>query len=613
MMQSKKYFRKPAFIGALAIAALIIDNAHAWTYSSPTAVGTCGNLDESGSASDFSFTALVNKSLHPGVQDVLKMAFVMPTETSTHADIIFIERFGPVRYYNAEAKTVTLIGTVTSLSNATEDGLIGVAVERPFKNRVYVSYSHQVTANASNGIISGSYRLSRFTMNPTTHMMDMASEKVILDIPSSRNRWHTSGALACDAAGNIYWSVGDNETAFTGPANTHDLRGGIVRIHPNEDGNGYTIPPGNFAEFWSNKFKAQGRTALAAKYLDTSKVRPEIFIKGTRNTYTMSVDPNRQQVVYSQCGPDYGGQSEVQSNTLTPNFGGWPFWSGATTVAASQVSSGQYGKNKTAEPTEATWPNFMPSSKENPVNTWTGTMAGAPGPGVDTLPPFAPAKYSYTRSCAMGSAIIHYDGRVANPAKLPPQMDNVWLMGDYDTRKLRAAKVDTNGNIVGTVSATPGIFTTGGGTASGIGGLVDLQQGPDGALYVANLNCQGGVSEGDNHYSEACTGIIRIEYKGAACSDPQLHPKDFTVGIGMSREIDRGVVDWVLVGARNFSVLTGGPHSIRILDLQGRVVASIHGDGRKEYDFPKDLSANAAYFLEVKSARGVNVRAFILK
>jgi glucose/arabinose dehydrogenase len=602
--------RKPALIGMLAIAALTTEQAHAWTYTSPTAVGTCGNLDESGSASDFSMTGIINKALFPGVQDVLKMAFVMPSETAVHADIIFIERFGAVKYYDAAAKSVTLIGTVTGISNATEDGLVGVAVERPFKNRVYVAYSRGTGANTT---ISGSYRLSRFTMNASTHMMDMSSEKVLLDVPSSRNRWHTSGAMQFDLAGNLYWAIGDNETAFTGPGNTHDLRGGIVRIHPNDDGTGYTIPPGNFAEYFSNTFKSQSRTALAAKYLDTTKVRPEIYIKGTRNTYTMSVDPYTQQVVYSQCGPDYGGTSEVHSNTLFPTFAGWPFWSGSTNVAASQVSGAQYGKNGSSEPTESTWPTFMPSSKEKPLNTWTGTMAGAPGPGVDTLPPAAAAKYTYARSCAMGSTIIHYDGRVANPGKLPPQMDNVWLMGDYNTRKLRPAKVDKKGDIQGTVAVSPGIFTTGGGTVNGIGGLVDLQQGPDGALYVVNLNCQGGVSSGNSHYSEACTGILRIEYKGAACSDTSLHPVNGTTGLGRNLPVERGAVDWVQMGAAKFSVLTEGLHSIRILDVQGRVMASSQGEGRMDYDFPKELDANAAYFLEVKSGRGINVRGFILK
>jgi hypothetical protein len=238
-------------------------------------------------------------------------------------------------------------------------------------------------------------------------------------------------------------------------------------------------------------------------------------------------------------------------------------------------------------------------------------MAGAPSMGVDTLPPFTTPKYPYAHSCAMGSLIWHYDGRVANPGKLPPQMDNVWLMGDYDTRKLRAAKVDTNGNIVGTVAVSPGIFTTGSGTANGISALVDLQQGPDGALYVVNINCPGGTSSGDAHYSDACSGIVRIEYKGAACADTALHPNGSIVtGIGTSGRIERGPVDWVQVGSQMFSVLDDGAHSIRILDVQGRVKVSMQGAGRMEYPYPKALAPNSIYFLEVKTVRGINVQGF---
>ncbi|MEO6097727.1 MAG: PQQ-dependent sugar dehydrogenase [Fibrobacteria bacterium] len=600
------------FIPALLLQVLALNQAFGWTYSSPTAKGKCSNLDESGSANDFTITSIVSRSLFPspGVSDPIKMTFVMPSDTSTHPDIIFVERFGKVKYYSAAAKTLTLIGTVTGVSNANEDGLIGVAVEKPFKDRLYVVFSHSVSAGAKNSVISGSYRLSRFSLNASTHMMDMGSEKILLDVPSARGRWHTSGGLEFDNDGNLYWSVGDNETAFTGPANTHDLRGSLIRIHPNDNGVGYTIPPGNFAEVWGNKFDAQGRAALAAKYRDTSRVRPEIYIKGTRNNYSFSVDPYRKQVAYSQCGPDYGGKSELHSNTLTPVFAGWPFWSGLTTVQSSLVA--QYNKNGASEPTGGTWQTYLPANKEKPVNTWTATMAGAPGPGVDTLPPYSPPKSPYDRSCAIGSVIVHYDGRVANPGKLPPQMDNVWLMGDYDVRMLRAGKVDSNGNLLGTLSATPGIFTTGKGTANGIGALLDLQQGPDGAVYVLNNNCSGGSSSGeDTHYSDACTGIVRIEYKGEACSDTALHPGGgFVTGIGMSGRIERGPVDWVHVSPDRVSVLAEGRHSVRISDVRGKVLATMQGEGRKEYRYPEGLASNAIYFLEARTVRGINVRGF---
>jgi glucose/arabinose dehydrogenase len=598
---------KPLFLFALILPALGLDQVYGWTYASPTATGACGNLDETGGAGDFSFTSIVNKSLFatPGVSDVLKMAFVMPSDTSTHADILFIERFGAVKYYAAAAKTLTLIGTVPGVSTASEDGLLGVAVERPFKNRVYLVYARGTGLSNS---IHGSFRLSRFTMNAASHMLDMGSEKVLLDVPSGRDRWETSGALETDLDGNLYWAVGDNGTLFTGPGNTHDLRGSILRIHPNDDGNGYTIPSGNFAEYWANKFTGQGRAVLAAKYRDTSLVRPEIYIKGIRDAYSISVDPYRKQVVYSQCGPDYGGNSEVHSNTLIPTFAGWPFWSGKTAVNPSQTA--YYDWNGSTEPAVDAWNAYLPASKEKPVNLWTATMAGAPGPGVDSLPPFDSAKYSYNHSCAMGSVIAHYDGRVANPGKLPPQMDNVWLMGDYNTRKLRAAKVDTNGNLAGTVFANPGIFTTGLGTANGIGALVDMQQGPDGALYVANLSCTVGYSSGPGtNYSDTCSGIVRIEYTGN-CADTGLYLRDPVTGIRSAERMERGAVDWVWVGPEMFSVLADGPHSIRIFDVRGREAASLRGEGHKQYPMPEALAHNRLYILAVKTNRGTNLRGF---
>jgi hypothetical protein len=605
---AKMLLGKPIFLFVLLLPVLGLERAFGWTYSSPTATGDCGNLDETGSAADFSITSIINKSLFatPGVSDVLKMAFVMPSDTATHADVIFIERFGAVKYYDAAAKTLTLIGTLPKVSTASEDGLLGVAVERPFRNRIYVSYSYPVAANASKQIINGSFRLSRFTMNASTHMMDMNSEKVILDVPSVRDRWQTSGALQADLDGNLYWAVGDNGTLLTGPGNTHDLRGSILRIHPNDDGNGYTIPPGNFAEYWANTFSGQGRATLAAKYRDTSLVRPEIYIKGIRDAYAISVDPHRKQVVYGQCGPDYGGMSEVHSNTLAPTFAGWPFWSGATSVP--RILHG-YEWNGLDEPFDSTWNASRVADKEKPVNLWTRTAAGAPGPGADTLPPFAEAKRSYNHSCAMGSVILHYDGRIKSPGQLPPQMDNVWLMGDYNTRKLGGGKVDTNGNLVGTPKVSPGIFTAGLGTAMGISALVDLQQGPDGALYVANLNCNGGVASGSSHHSDTCSGILRIEYQGS-CADTGLYPRNPVTGLRSAERIERGKVDWVWIGPDMFSVQAEGPHSIRILDLQGREAASMRGVGRKEYPIPGTLAHNELYILEVKANRGVNLRGF---
>ena len=593
-----------ALCGALTTGTALAD----WTYSSSTKTGACAPLDSTGTASDFEITSIVNNQKDT-ISQTIKMAFVMPSDTSTRPDIIFVQRTGAIKYYTALTGVVKLIGTLPtdSLSTGVEDGLIGVAVESPFKNRVYVSYAFKTTANPANSVINGAFRVARYDMNATTKMLDMASAKVIIDVPSARSRWHTAGGMAFDGAGNLYYAIADNETVFSGPGNTHDLRGSIIRIKP-KDAGGYEIPAGNFGEYWANQFTKAGRTTLAATYRDTAKVKAELFVKGLRNPYVINVEPVTKELSWSQCGPDYGGNSEEHSNTKTPIFEGWPFWAGSTLVQSSILGSGQYGKNGTGEPTGAnatTFASWYDTSRTVPINRWTGTMAGTPGPGADTLPPITRAKYFYARSCAMGSLIWHYDGKVKNPSKFPPQMDKVWLTGDYNTFVIKAAKVDTAGNIQGAMSARflPAAFSQSS-SAAGIQAITDMKQGPDGSLYINKYTC--GAPSAAGQTPGVCGGIVRIDYKGAACADTALHP---ATSIAKGRLVPSSRVDWLHVGVNSFSVLANGPHSIRVSDVNGRTVLSLKGEGYKDYQLPATIKSGYYYLQVTTEQRGSTVSA----
>jgi glucose/arabinose dehydrogenase len=568
-----------------------------------------------------------------------------------------------------------LIGTIaTNLSYATEDGLIGVAVDRVFQNRIFVVYSHSASGCTGGGCttntsIDGAYRLSVFPMDPVTHMITIASEQVVLEVPSFRNRWHTAGALNFDNAGNLYWDVGDNETAFTGPGNTRSLRGSILRIHPNAGvGGGYTIPSGNLWQVAAATFAAQGLNGLATKYRDTAlsggMIRPEIYVKGVRNTYVAQVNPYNGILTYSQCGPDNQGQSagatsqsEAWNLLGSARFAGWPFWVGTDSVNYQQVGTSQYGKNGSNEPAEGTntltvgdWSYYLPGAGTGVtfqngrtagiypnwtvgqiVNTWrhdTIAAATVEGFGIDSLPPYVVQSNAVTHGaadagCAMGATLWYYDGRVANPNKFPPQMNNVWFNGSYSNTLLYGSKIELDSNsmgVTGKILGNSAPILAGydkAKTPAGIGALVDLQEGPDGALYVVNYGCNGGnTSSGTAVNSDGCTGVGRIEFKTTSpsvCADPNLTPNGYRTEVASAIEQQtpfvHGDVYWLSVGSQSFTIGATGPHEIRIMDSQGRVVTSINGQDAKTYSIPSNLR-NGIYYLQVKTELGTAVHGF---
>ncbi len=667
---------------ALAAAALTAQKAQAaaWTYSSATTTpATCVGLDSTGSRTDFIATKVSS-----GDTNTMKISFVVQdtnrlrNNPSAHANFVYIERFGQIYYYSDSLQTSTLIGKITTnLSYSTEDGLIGVAVDRVFQNRIFLVYSHSAsgctgggcTANGSistTGSIDGAFRLSVFPMDPVTHMINIAGEQVVLEVPTFRNRWHTGGALNFDNAGNLYWAVGDNETAFTGPANTRSLRGGILRIHPNPGvTSGYTIPAGNFWQVESAYFAAHGMSGLAAKYADTANigglVRPEIYVKGTRNAYVAQVNPYNGILTYSQCGPDHqDAQSESWNIVGTARFAGWPFWVGTDSVNYQQVGSGQYIDNGSNEPvtgtasplTAGTWSYYLPGSNTGVtfvngraantypnwttgqiVNTWrhdTIAAATVEGFGIDSLPPYVLQSNAVNHGvayagCAMGATLWYYDGRVANPNKFPAQMNNVWIDGSYSNTNLYASKVTLDSNslgVTGKMLGTPAPLLAGYSkvkTDTGIGALVDLQEGPDGALYVVNYGCNGGNSNsGAAINADACTGIARFEFRSATsastCSDPNLIPTGYraetSVAIAQQSGFTHGAeVYWLSLGPQSFTIGATGPHEVRIMDSHGRVVGSMRGQNAKTYSLPSNLH-NGIYYLQVKTELGTAVRGF---
>ena len=582
-------------------------HAQAWTsaYTSPTATGTCSGLSSTLNT-EFAVAPVVSRALFPAINPfhIVKMTFWL-NPSSGKTDIYMCEKGGAgsagrVLYYNGTANTLTAIGTVPNVYiGFQEQGVIGIALNpKTFSqdNLLYIMY-----ATGSSGIPSATngWRISRFKLNPSTKMIDLASEKILLHIPAgTANRWHTAGSMQFDNFGNLYVAVGDNESEAMGPANTADLRGGILRIKPDSTTTrGYTIPAGNFGDYWANQWQSQGLATRAAAYRDTAIVKSEIYVKGTRNPYGSSLDRNRLGwVAWGECGPDVQ-RSEEYDFVTHPVFGGWPFWAGNAVRQGALAAS----YDETPEPnTSPLWTAFNPTTMSTsvPVNNW------AQAKGYDTLPPMHVPTYTEQNGCATGAAVIRYDGRISNPGKMPPHLDNTVLYTNQTSNGHFAVKFDpvTAGN-VGTVAT---VFTSVGFRSTAqplLGSSLDLQQGPDGAIY--SVNWGAGCCDGDRAAS-AYEGVSRVTYTGT-CQDSGLYPATTSI----SRNHFYQEVDWFKMGGNNFFVLADGMHEIRILQVNGSILYAFKGEGRKKYEFPVNLSRNNLYYLEVKTERGVAIRGFL--
>ena len=264
-------------------------------------------------------------------KEVLAKGFDEPVELAIldNGDVLIVERKGGIKFYDAQTEEIKMAGKL-DVHTVEEDGLLGAALDPQFKenNWVYLYYSP-----AGDKAVNV---LSRFVLE--NGELDMSSEKQMLEVPVQREECcHTGGSIAFDAEGNLFLSTGDNTNPFASDgyapidarpgrsswdarrssANTDDLRGKILRIHPEDDGT-YTIPEGNL-------FAGD----------DASEGRPEIYVMGNRNPYRISVDPKTGFLYWGEVGPDAGndsiqgpkGHDEVNQAREAGNFG-WPLFVG---------------------------------------------------------------------------------------------------------------------------------------------------------------------------------------------------------------------------------------------------------------------------------------------
>jgi cytochrome c len=354
-----------------------------------------------------------------------------------NGDVLIIEFAGALKRFNAANRTVVTLGTVP-VTKYYEVGMMGLAVGPPDgpSRPVYLFHCPKADANHVQRLVE--YRMDE------KGAIDLSAGKTLLDIPIDlMGAIHMGGGLWFDqASGDLLIGTGDNtppipelpvdlsvdgplRDSFRSSANSRDLRGKILRIHPDGKG-GYTIPVGNL-------------------FPDGKHGRPEIYAMGVRNGFRMSLDPVSKRVIWGDVGPNIApeiqvgphGYDEVNITGRPGNFG-WPMFTGPN----ESYRHFDFATRKAGEPFDALRP-----VNESPRNT-----------GIRELPPAVPAALYYPSGpsekfpvlgsggrSAMAGPVFHF--RDGSSTGLTAHFEGALFIHDWMRNWIQAVRLDTSGAV----------------------------------------------------------------------------------------------------------------------------------------------------------------------
>ncbi len=225
----------------------------------------------------------------------------------THAGderLFIIEKEGRIRVFeNDQLRPEAVLDISSSISSNGERGLLGLAFDPNFEatNHFFVNYTDE----------RGDTVVSRFTLDNTTTIADVQSEKVLLTISQPFPN-HNGGQIAFGPDGYLYIATGDGG-AGGDPINAGQdlttLLGKILRIDVNgNETQAYLVPEDNpFVDQVVNKDDAL----------------PEIWSYGLRNPWRMSFDSLKGDLYIGDVGQNAFEEVNFQAadNTGGDNYG----------------------------------------------------------------------------------------------------------------------------------------------------------------------------------------------------------------------------------------------------------------------------------------------------
>ncbi|MCF0065770.1 PQQ-dependent sugar dehydrogenase [Dyadobacter chenwenxiniae] len=415
--------------------------------------------------------------------------------------VLYAERKGKLKVYDPKSQTMEMVAEfavstkyVNKAGEVTEgeDGMQGVILDPDYDKNHWIYIYYSLAGDEAKNV------LVRYEWHGKELLE--SSRKVVMEVPVQREECcHVGGGMLFDKDKNLYLTTGDNtfSRASDGFAplderpgesprdsqksspNTNDLRGKILRIHPEPDGS-YTIPKGNLFP------------------PGTPQTKPEIYTMGNRNPWRPTIDSKTGWLYWGEVGPDgsrddiekRGPQSYDEFNRAKgPGFYGWPYF------VANNKAYVKYDF--------ATKVSGEPFDAAHPVNNSRNSS------GLKELPAAQPAFIWYSKAQSQEFPLMESGGNSAvggpvfrkddfkNASRLFPEYyEGKWFITDWVRGWINVVEMDENGEYKSMERFLPDLK---------LKGPIDMKFGPDGDLYV--LEYGNGYFK-DNPEAE----LIRIEY-----------------------------------------------------------------------------------------------------
>ena len=182
-----------------------------------------------------------------------------------------------------------------------ERGLQSITPHPKFNENqyIYLFYSKLVADCPESEVTGPPNRVSRFTMNPSTLLIDPSSELLILQTSPSPKKMHNGGSMSFGVDGYLYITTGDG--GMREPAYSQDLTnlyGSVLRV--DENGNAPETNPFTVASGGNGVPCGKNGTGRPPAGSSNDAVCEEIYAYGLRNPFRLTMNPNSvERVLYS--------------------------------------------------------------------------------------------------------------------------------------------------------------------------------------------------------------------------------------------------------------------------------------------------------------------------